>query len=562
MSKKRKTEEEITQKLDSVARLVHKYYTNQIGIREHNLLNPENLAQINITFDNIKSEIDSISDDSIKRQIMNNYDRKWNLFLKKKNLKEKEQRKKREIEIANNEMPDTLASQPNVLTEIIPQAEGQNIIHIARFMKSEMTKFQQIFQQNLPSITPEERRDAEAEVNEYYSCEYNDETRQYEIKQNSYSAKEKQFIVESILFFRFLRMIAYKKIVLPIDPSTIDVITKIIVVIDSYQADADRRDILEADYTHRLPIYYQIGRYFSLDPTVQQLFTRQLLGTGLGSEMVKLAHPDDEDDEPILFGDNRIYNILFETFAHLVLIGLVFPEWPNLILVPISVYIGTGSPNTDANCINFKILTIRPGDSIQLYAPITSASNDVRVAIKFVKPDGVIIKINLAVAEGKSFMCVSSSPNEAETFVLAGTYQFVISYQVYFENKKYTVYEYNQINDDFNGITEDIVETNWENYKSKISTESKNITRQVEASVISKDVVIGALQRQNSFRRSGTLKGVLKGLKIPEGIIPRRSGGSKSNRKIHRKTNKKRNNKRRTNKRRKQKRRTNKRRRI
>ena len=74
-------EEEITQKLVSVARLVHKYYTNQRGIRKHNLLNPENLAQINITFDNIKSEIDSIPDDDSKRQIMNNYDKKWKLYF-------------------------------------------------------------------------------------------------------------------------------------------------------------------------------------------------------------------------------------------------------------------------------------------------------------------------------------------------------------------------------------------------------------------------------------------------------------------------------------------------
>ena len=544
----------ITGELDSVARLVHKYYTNQRGIREHNLLNPKNLAQINDTFVGIKSKIDLIPDSLLKQQLMNNYARKMELFLKKKNLKETEEGKKREIEIANNEMPDTL------VTSIRP-VEGQNIIDVTNLMKSKMTMFPQLFQQN-SLIISQIKAEVETEVNAYYSCKYDSNTRSSVIKQNSYSPDQIQFIVNSILFFRFLCMVVDNKLSVG-DISTIDVITKIIVTIDSYQADSDRRDILEANYTDRLPIYYQIGRYFSLDPAVQQLFTRQLSGTGLGSEMVKLAHPDDEDDEPILFGDNRIYNILFETFAHLVLIGLVFPEWPNPIPVfssPISVYIGTGSPNTDANCINFKISTIQPGESIHLYAPITSASNDVKVAIKFVKPGGVIIKINLV--SGKTFMCVSKSPNEAETFVLAGTYQYIRKFNVNFEDKVYPVYEYNQLNDVFNGITEENVLTNWGTYKSKISTESNKITHQVEQVVISHTEVTQAIQRQNSFQRSGTYKGLRLPLPNPD------FGGSKSksklNRKSKRRTNKRRNQqkKRRKTKRRTNKRRTNKRRRI
>jgi hypothetical protein len=548
----------ITGELDSVARLVHKYYTNQRGIREHNLLNPKNLAQINDTFVGIKSKIDLIPDSLLKQQLKNNYDRKWNLFLKKKNLKETEEGNIREIEIANNEMPDTL------VTSIRP-VEGQNIIDVTNLMKSKMTMFPQLFQQNsliISQIKAEVETEVETEVNAYYSCKYDSNTRSSVIEPNLYSPDQIQFIVNSILFFRFLCMVVDNKLSVG-DISTIDVITKIIVTIDSYQADSDRRDILEANYTDRLPIYYQIGRYFSLDPAVQQLFTRQLSGTGLGSEMVKLAHPDDEDDEPILFGDNRIYNILFETFAHLVLIGLVFPEWPNPIPVfssPISVYIGTGSPNTDANCINFKISTIQPGESIHLYAPITSASNDVKVAIKFVKPGGVIIKINLV--SGKTFMCVSKSPNEAETFVLAGTYQYIRKFNVNFEDKVYPVYEYNQLNDVFNGITEENVLTNWGTYKSKISTESNKITHQVEQVVISHTEVTQAIQRQNSFQRSGTYKGLRLPLPNPD------FGGSKSksklNRKSKRRTNKRRNQqkKRRKTKRRTNKRRTNKRRRI
>ena len=542
-------EEKITRDLESVARLVHKYYTNQRGFSKDKLLNSENQEQIQSIFASINSEITELPNNLLKQQLMNNYARKMELFLKKKKLKEDEQGQIpgniREIEIANNEMPDTL------VTSIRP-VEGQNIIDVTNLMKSKMTMFPQLFQQNLLIIS-QIKAEVETEVNAYYSCKYDSNTRSSVIEPNLYSPDQIQFIVNSILFFRFLCMVVDNKLSVG-DISTIDVITKIIVTIDSYQADSDRRDILEANYTDRLPIYYQIGRYFSLDPAVQQLFTRQLSGTGLGSEMVKLAHPDDEDDEPILFGDNRIYNILFETFAHLVLIGLVFPEWPNPIPVfssPISVYIGTGSPNTDANCINFKISTIQPGESIHLYAPITSASNDFKVAIKFVKPGGVIIKINLV--SGKTFMCVSKSPNEAETFVLAGTYQYIRKFNVNFEDKVYPVYEYNQLNDVFNGITEENVLTNWGTYKSKISTESNKITDEVEQLVISHTDVIQAIQRQNSFQRSGTYKG----LRLPNPDF----GGSKSklNRKTKRRNQQK---KRRKTKRRTNKRRTNKRRRI
>ena len=298
-------EEKITRDLESVARLVHKYYTNQRGFSKDKLLNSENQEQIQSIFASINSEITELPNNLLKQQLMNNYARKMELFLKKKKLKEDEQGQIpgniREIEIANNEMPDTL------VTSIRP-VEGQNIIDVTNLMKSKMTMFPQLFQQNLLIIS-QIKAEVETEVNAYYSCKYDSNTRSSVIEPNLYSPDQIQFIVNSILFFRFLCMVVDNKLSVG-DISTIDVITKIIVTIDSYQADSDRRDILEANYTDRLPIYYQIGRYFSLDPAVQQLFTRQLSGTGLGSEMVKLAHPDDEDDEPILFGDNRIYNIL------------------------------------------------------------------------------------------------------------------------------------------------------------------------------------------------------------------------------------------------------------
>jgi hypothetical protein len=431
-----------------------------------------------------------------------------------------------------------------------------NIIVVANYMKAQISIFYEIFQQYSSSIS---QMKGEAEVEAYYSCEYNGMNHTSQIIQIQYPSEQKQFIVNSILFFRFLCMIANESINVPsINADTLDVIKRTIAIIKSYQADTDRRDILEAEYDHRLPLYYQLGRYYSLDPAFPDLFTRDLKDTGLGAEMKNLAHPDDEDDEVIVIGEERLHNILFETLAHLVLITLVFPFWPNPIppfRSPISVYIGTGRPDTDANCINFKILQIisgqiRPGDSIQLYAPITSASNDLSVAIiKFVKSGGIIIKINLA--SGKTFMCVSTSPNEAETFVLAGTYQFIQSYQINFQDKPYTVYEYNQINDGFNGISEDYVQKNWKNYRDKLSIKSYEYAHTIEESVEP-----GLANRMSSLKKSNTLRA----LRDPN------AGGSNPNRKTkktHHKSKRRTNKKRKTNKKRRtNKKRTNKRRRI
>jgi hypothetical protein len=431
-----------------------------------------------------------------------------------------------------------------------------NIIVFANYMKQQMSIFYEIFQQNLQLFRQQEEKKIETEVQSYYSCEYDTMTVTSQIMQNQYPPEQKQFIVNSILFFRFLCMIADEQINVPsINADTLDVIKRTIAIIKSYQADTDRRDILEAEYDHRLPLYYQLGRYFSLDPAFQDLFTRDLKDTGLGAEMKNLAHPDDEDDEVTVIGENRLHNILFETLVHLVLITLVFPFWPNPIpsFIPlISVYIGTGRPDTDANCINFKIPQIisgqiQPGNLIQLYAPITSASNDLRVAIiKFVKPGGIIIKINLA--SGKTFMCVSTSPNEAETFVLAGTYQFIRSYEINFQDNPYTVYEYNQINDRFNGISEDYVQKNWKKYRDKLSIKSYQYAQSIEESVPK-----GLGNKKNSLVRSDTFRGLR--FQNPD------AGGSRSNKKS-KKINKKTNNKRRKTKKRNNKRRTNKRRRI
>ena len=414
------------------------------------------------------------------------------------------------------------------------QVEGQNIIDFANTMKSKMIIFPRIFHSQIISQHIKAEAEAEAEAEAYFSCEYDEKKNIGKIQQNTYSREQKQFIVNSILFFRGLHMIYDKKIDPKIDPKILDEIHKTIDIIHSYQGDTDRRDILEARYKERFLVYYQIGRYFSLDP-VKELFARELKDTGLGREMQNLAHPDDEDDEPILFDHDRIYNILFETFANLVLMGLVFPFWPIHIgsIQPISVYIGTGAPGSDANCINFKIGQIQPGELIQLWAPITSASNDVKVAIRFVKIEGVIIKINLA----GTFMCVSMSENEAETFILAGTYQFIRQYRVIYQDKSYNVFEYTKIENGFTGITEDIIKTKWENYKDEILTKSIEITQNIEKSIPKKITVIS---RQNTLRRSNTTQAVASH-KVPEGGKRRQSKSKRGKYKSkRRRTNKRR----------------------
>ena len=359
-------------------------------------------------------------------------------------------------------------------------------------------------------------------------------------------------------------------------------------LINSYQSDPDADDIIQANQDERFKsqMYanYRISRYFNLDPS-KPFFSRDLEHTGLGNVIIRLMNEEEEDDKFVI-GYNRLFNILFETFVHLVLMALVFPSWPSftppflLKKEPrISVYVGTyDAESGDANCLNFKLFEIKtgsiaPGSIIRVYAPVTSASNDAKVAIdKFAKTNGSIIKINLA--NGKSFMCVSTSPNEAETFVLAGEYQYIRKYHfIDLVKGTLTVYEFNQLNTDFTGLTSDeLTQEFWNFLKEKIPIAIRSAFQQSEMSPLR--------DKQQSLIR--TITGTAIALKTPRyaadlfyvsgaesGDEDEEAGGSKptqkskSNRKSNRKTNKRRNqNKRKTNKRRKQKRRTNKRRRI
>jgi hypothetical protein len=350
-------------------------------------------------------------------------------------------------------------------------------------------------------------------------------------------------------------------------------------LIKSYQSDPDASDILRANQDERFKsqMYanYRISRYFNLDPS-KPFFSRNLENTGLGRVVVELMNEEDDDDKFVV-GYNRLFNILFETFIHLVLMALIFPSWPSFMETknPISVYVGTyDAESGDANCLNFKLAEIENGTiiagtltaNIRVYAPVTSASNDAKVAIeKFAKTNGSIIKINLA--NGKSFMCVSTGPNEAETFVLAGQYQYVRKYPFIDPRKgTLTVYEFNQLNTDFTGLTSDeLTQPFWNSLKEKIPQGIQFSFQQSE---------MDPLNRQQSLLR--TITGTAIALKNPrlasaadvdpyfvpgtesgdEGkeVDPDRGGGFfKSNRRTNKrpKTNKRRkSNKRRTNKRR------------
>jgi hypothetical protein len=156
--------------------------------------------------------------------------------------------------------------------------------------------------------------------------------------------------------------------------------------------------------------------------------------------------------------------------GNLFLMAFVFQYWPTFTYVDrgcywdeygtvpeenaFAVYIGTGRLKSDnANVVNFHLDDIIDGtydtrQPIRLFAPVTSASNDANVAFDFAA--GVIIKIYCI--NVKPYMCVSKSAREAETFILAGEYQYLKHYKLSHNGKNVTVFEFLQIDSDFNGI--------------------------------------------------------------------------------------------------------------
>ena len=320
-----------------------------------------------------------------------------------------------------------------------------------------------------------------SEIDKYMSFNYDptNPAKGIYAQNTGYSPEQKSFIYGAIQFFRVMREINGGPIPInggPIPLDNPDIVKLIILIkelykiITDYQAGTDNDDIARATTQDRLRIFFQISRYFNLDPT-KDFFSREFDQTGLGK--VFMNFDVDEKEE---LGQNRFYNILFGTYFHLIFAALVFPHWPIKIPVypaadpPISVYIGTGGI-TDANYTNFKIADIMARGNIppiRLYTPITSASNDASVAVRFLKEGGVIIKINLA--PGKPYMCVSASQNEAETFVLASNYIFIRSFEVDldYQNKR-RVYEFNQSPDAFTGLTEAQIIDKWDDHKALIA---------------------------------------------------------------------------------------------
>ena len=334
-------------------------------------------------------------------------------------------------------------------------------------------------------------------------------------------------------------------------------------IINSYQSDPDAEDILNSDRTERMSratfAGYRVSRYFNLDPS-KPFFGRDLKETGLGRAAIELMNEEDVDSS-FVDGYNRFFNILFEGLVHLVIMALVFSSWPSF--TPpfsseeeprISVYVGTGKAQSgEANCLNFKLAeiengTIQPGATILVYAPVTSASNDAKVAIqKFAKPNGSIIKINLA--NGKSYVCVSTGRNEAETFVLAGEYQYIRQYhfrdpfpiiEFYYNKGRLTVYEFNQLDRHFIGITSgDITQDYWNRLKTNIQSAIKSSIPELNPEIIRQKSLLRSSTKETAFYANGGIK-----------TNKRRKSNKRRRTNKRRKSNKRKSNKRNSNKRR------------
>jgi hypothetical protein len=252
--------------------------------------------------------------------------------------------------------------------------------------------------------------------------------------------------IKAMLFYRFFKNLSSGNET--VEGLDIEIIKYIYYIIDLYRSDPDRDDIIRGDIDYHKFVYY-LAR--NINPKWwgdYPLFVREFINTGLGKTQANLAGEDEEEDRIIMTKD-KLYNILFSNFIYINIAALVFPFWPIKASSLIPVFIGTGPKASDANCLNFKILEIdkETNPEIKLFAPITSSSNNKELAVrKFLKPGGVILQINLL--PGCSYMCVSeASSDEAETFVLPGTYMFFEKIHVVQNGKTYDIYIFNQIDE-------------------------------------------------------------------------------------------------------------------
>jgi len=248
----------------------------------------------------------------------------------------------------------------------------------------------------------------------------------------------------------------------------IEAVQFIFYMIGLYRSDPDRDDIVLEPIDPHKYVYY-IAR--NIKPKWWAFlenphpFIRQLIKTGFGQTIDRMANEEDR----LIISEDKLYTILFSNFVFSNLALLTFPSWPVKALEILPVYVGTGPKGSDANCLNFKINNIKKGDEITLLSPITSSSNSRALAIrKFLKPGGVILKINLLT--GSSYMCVSESgSDEYETFVLPGVYKF---FRKTVEKKgegedDIEIYEFNQISEI--NIPPSFIIDNWTKGKSGIN---------------------------------------------------------------------------------------------
>jgi len=250
----------------------------------------------------------------------------------------------------------------------------------------------------------------------------------------------------------------------------------LVCVLDGFRSDPDTEDILQASREERILysyfFYYKTLRVFNLDPA-KNFIRRPLNEIDLGKKAIEL----EEDDTAI--GSNRIYNIMFQAFIFLVLLALLIPNWYNKIPPDlnnaITLYIGTKDKSWDANCLNFKINEIdgtlrpqvQPGQTFEVYTPISSASPNLAVATRFKSDDGVIIAIKLG--SGCSYVCIDDSPNESEVIVTQGTYKYINRTEsVDINGKICVIYNFEQLTSGNFEEVKDNINSNWASWKDQI----------------------------------------------------------------------------------------------
>lgn len=413
-----------------------------------NVKNQEDLQNFEIELNMLSKDIGKEQDATIKRE----YD----------NLQRIYRFAKRSIYVKNIE-PELEQEPMSMGDYAYLTSYADNMIEQIQKKKTEEEIKQSIVTPYTGSHTPYEN-----EIDEYMSI-----TKGRGLHKNTYSQNTKTKIKTAISFFRNINAIW--------SGSADKYQQKIINSILSYQSDPDWSDVLQASFLQRrewrMNNNYHGYRLFSIkdDHTGNisiELLTK-LKDTALADQIIELMS---DPDDTFIVGYNRLYNILFEFIGNLFLMAFVFQHWPTFTYPEkgcfwdeygsvqeesaFAVYIGTGPLQSDyANVVNFQLNDIingiiQPGETIRLFAPVTSSSNDAEVAWGFA--DEVIIKIYCI--NVKPYMCVAKTANEAETFILAGDYQFLTFYQTSINGKDITVFEFLQMSTDFNGISPDNID--------------------------------------------------------------------------------------------------------